>query len=76
MHIARMHISEFMERNDLDDEAMAAKIRTKAVACDRTEVSKYRRRLIRPNWTKIARIREVSGGQVSADDWLQTEAAE
>lgn len=76
MHIAAMHISEFMERNGLDDEAMAAKIRTETLLCDRTEVSKYRRRLIRPGWAKIARIRETTGEQVTADDWLQTEAAE
>lgn len=77
-----MRLDEYMAANGLDDEAMAALVRREAtpgideIKCDRSEISKYRRRQIRPSWPKIIRIKEVTGGQVPADSWVVLEAAE
>lgn len=76
MHIARMRLAAFMIDRGMDDEAMAALVRTDNIACDRSEISKYRRGVIRPSWAKIARIKEVTGDLVTGDDWLSLEAAE
>lgn len=62
-----------MIRQNLDDEAVAA-----AIKCSRVSVSRWRRRLVRPDWDQIAKLREWSGGLVTADDFedIGKEAAE
>lgn len=75
-HIAGMQIAEFMQTHSLDDEAMALRVRTPEIHCDRTMVSRYRRRVRRPDWQMIERIREVTDGAVTADDWTNLMAAE
>jgi hypothetical protein len=64
-----------MERESLDDEAVARLVRTRNLNCDRTQINKYRRGLIRPDWPIIRRLKIVSGGDVTADDFLELEAA-
>lgn len=76
VHIAPMHLAQYMAELKLDDDAMADRVRTPDVPCDRSEINKYRRRKLRPSWAKIARIKKVTGGLVGADDWLVEEAAE
>ena len=70
-----MKLSRYMAREGLDDEAMAARIRTDAIKCDRTMISRYRLGRRRPEWAMINRIAEVTGEAVTADDWMRLEAA-
>lgn len=59
-----------MQREGLDDEAMAAKIKTKDLHCDRTMIGRYRRGERRPEWPMINRIAKVTNNDVTADDWM------
>lgn len=65
-----MHLSDYMQLHQLSDEAVAA-----AIGRSRVSVSRYRRRLIRPDWDAAERIRDFTGGAVSADDWLDAPAS-
>jgi transcriptional regulator with XRE-family HTH domain len=66
-----MHLSDYMTANNLDDEAIAAKIER-----SRVTVSRIRRRKVRPDWETIERISAVTEGQVTADDFQSLEAAQ
>ena len=66
-----MHLSDYMTRRGLSDEQVAS-----AIGKTRVSVSRYRRNLIRPSWRAIERIKEFTENQVTAEDWLQREAAE
>ena len=59
-----MHLSDYMARNGLNDESMAT-----AISRSRSSVSRYRRRVVRPDWETIQAIREYTGGKVRAEDW-------
>ena len=59
-----MHLSDFMTKRKLSDETVAA-----AIGRSRVSVSRYRRRLIRPDWDAIEEIRAYSKGAVTAQDW-------
>lgn len=59
-----MHLSDFMAERELSDEAVAA-----AVGRNRVSVSRWRRRLVRPDWDAIDKIKAFTGGVVAADDW-------
>jgi len=59
-----MHLSDFMARRDLSDEEVAA-----AVGRNRVSVSRWRRRLVRPDWEAIDKIKAFTDGAVAADDW-------
>jgi transcriptional regulator with XRE-family HTH domain len=59
-----VHLSDWMARNGLTDEAVAT-----AISRSRVSVSRYRRRLMRPDWETIQAIREYTGGKVRAEDW-------
>jgi hypothetical protein len=61
-----MHLSDFMTLCALSDDAVAA-----AIGRSRVSVSRYRRRLVRPDWEAIEQIRNYSKGAVTADDWLE-----
>lgn len=69
-----MHLSEFMAANDLSDEQVGL-----GIGKTRASVSRYRRRLVRPEFPDvIERIKAYTNGQVTADDWtgpLVTEAS-
>jgi transcriptional regulator with XRE-family HTH domain len=69
----RMHLSDYMAGKNLRDEDVAA-----AIGKSRVSVSRWRRRLVRPDWDSIEAIREFSKQAVQADDWrvLAQEAAE
>lgn len=72
-----MQLAEWMAERNVDDADMARRITDAGVKCDRTQVNKYRRRKIRPDWPAIGAIRAVTGGLVTADDFLMlAEAAE
>lgn len=68
-----MHLSDFMSERALSDEEVAA-----AVGRNRVSVSRWRRRLVRPDWEAIDAIKGFTEGAVTADDWtgplLVTEA--
>lgn len=68
-----MHLSDYMARKGLSDEEVAA-----AIGKNRVSVSRYRRNKIRPSWRAMKRILEFTGGEVTADDFLDQsrEAAE
>lgn len=68
-----MHLSDYMTEKVLSDEAVAD-----AIGRSRVSVSRYRRRLVRPDWAAIEAIRTYTDGKVTADDWteLTAEAAE
>lgn len=59
-----MHLSDFMAERKLSDEEVAA-----AVGRNRVSVSRWRRRLVRPDWEAIDKIKAFTNGEVAADDW-------
>lgn len=61
-----MHLSDYMTAKDLSDEVVAA-----AIGRSRVSVSRYRRRLVRPDWEAIDNIEAFSGGAVTANDWKE-----
>jgi transcriptional regulator with XRE-family HTH domain len=75
MHIPGMRLSEWMKAAGIGDEALAQKVRELGSPCDRSQISKYRRGLIRPNWQTIRALYQVSDGDVSANDFLELEAS-
>lgn len=64
-----------MALHGLDDEAMAKRVRTSKLPCDRTQISRYRRGLRRPEWPTIERIVLITKDAVTANDWMKLEAA-
>lgn len=60
-----MHLSDYMAENNLSDKEVAA-----AIGRSRASVSRYRRKLMRPDWQAVERIKAFSENQVSGDDWL------
>jgi transcriptional regulator with XRE-family HTH domain len=66
-----MHLSDYMAKNRLSDEEVA-----NSIGRDRATVSRIRRKKIRPNWETIEKIRTFTGDAVTADDFVQMEAAE
>ena len=59
-----MHLATYMDEKRLSDEVVAA-----AIGRSRVSVSRYRRRLVRPDWDAIRKIEEFSERRVTADDW-------
>lgn len=60
-----MHLADWMKSQDLDDHEVARKVRT-----DRVTISRIRRRLNRPSWQLAAKFKRISGGKITADDFL------
>lgn len=60
-----MHLSAYMQRHDIDDEAFAGMIGVK-----RETVSRLRRGKIRPSLKTIEAIRAATSGAVTANDFL------
>ncbi|HEY8751634.1 MAG TPA: helix-turn-helix domain-containing protein [Tepidisphaeraceae bacterium] len=58
------HLAEFMVDKGLSDEAVAD-----AIGCSRVTVSRIRRRVVRPDWSTIRKLKELSAGVVTADDF-------
>jgi len=73
-----MQLLDFMKREGLDDEQMAARINKGLPASERCTAKavnnwKYRQR--EPDAAKMQRIHDVSTGEVSLSDWAQEPAA-
>ena len=71
-----MHLSDYMAEKNLSDDDVAA-----AINRVRVSVSRYRRRLVRPDWEAINSIETFTGGLVGPSDWKEiaeqpSEAAE
>lgn len=60
-----MKLNDWMSAEGLTDEGAAA-----LVGVDRTTVSRIRRGLTQPSWELAATFKVVSGGVVTADDFL------
>lgn len=59
------HLADYMAENALSDEAVAEGIKR-----SRPTVSRIRRRLVRPDWETIEKIREFTKGAVTANDFI------
>jgi hypothetical protein len=59
-----MHLADYMAEEGLRDEDVAA-----AIGRSRVSVSRYRRKLIRPEWHVINAIRRYTKGKVTEADW-------
>jgi hypothetical protein len=59
-----MHLADYMKARELSDEAVAA-----GIGRTRVSVSRYRRRLVRPDWDAIEKIKTFTHDAVMADDW-------
>ena len=60
-----MHLDEYMQRRALKDEQVA-----QAIGRSRATVSRIRRRKSRPDWGTLEALREYSGNEISADDFV------
>jgi hypothetical protein len=70
-----MQLADFMTERELDDEGMAALVRSSGLSCDRSTISRIRRSKSRPSWDLIACFKALSEGRVSADDFLNSDEA-
>jgi hypothetical protein len=59
-----MHLSQYMAEHGLSDELVA-----EGIGRSRVSVSRYRRRLIRPDWKAVDAIKAFTNNAVTADDW-------
>ena len=67
-----MRLSKWMALNGMADGHLAEK-----TGVDRATISRIRRGKHRPSWELMLRLREMTQGAVTADDFLfETEAAE
>lgn len=60
-----------MEANNLSDDTVA-----EGIERTRETVSRIRRRKVRPDWDTIQKIKEFTGGLVTADDFQDLEVAQ
>jgi transcriptional regulator with XRE-family HTH domain len=65
-----MQLSEWMSMNGVSDDQMAEKAKV-----DRATINRLRRGKHRPSWPLILRLREITAGGVTADDFLVTDEA-
>ncbi len=63
-----MHLSDYMAKYNLDDDAVAD-----AIGRTRVTVSRIRRRKVRPDWPTIEEIKKFTKGQSTADDYVSLE---
>lgn len=61
-----MHLSDYMAAHGLSDEQVAELIQR-----TRPTVSRIRRRMVRPDWETIERLKTVTQGAVTADDFCE-----
>lgn len=61
-----MQLSKWMQQHGFDDASFGA-----AVDVDRVTISRIRRGVNRPSWDLAARIKDVTQGAVTADDFLE-----
>ncbi len=65
-----MHLSDYMTLKSLTDDDVAA-----AIGRVRVSVSRYRRRLVRPDWAAIDAIETFTNGAVGPADWKEIDEA-
>jgi transcriptional regulator with XRE-family HTH domain len=63
------HLADYMAEKGLSDEAVA-----EAIQRSRPTVSRIRRRLVRPDWETIEKIKAFTNGASTADDYQNLEA--
>lgn len=71
MYKQKMHLSAYMTKNGLSDDAVAA-----GISRSRPTVSRIRRRLVRPDWETIEEIKKFTNGACTADDFQSLAVAE
>jgi transcriptional regulator with XRE-family HTH domain len=59
------HLSKFMEDRELSDETVS-----EAIGVSRVTISRIRRGKVRPDWSTIGKLKEFSGGEITADDFV------
>lgn len=59
-----MKLSDWMAKNGVSDDQMAEKC-----AVDRVTISRIRRDVNRPSWPLITKIKTITNGAVTADDF-------
>jgi transcriptional regulator with XRE-family HTH domain len=64
-----VHLADYMAEKGLSDETVA-----KGIDRSRPTVSRIRRRLVRPDWETIEKIKEFTEGVSTADDYQNIEA--
>jgi transcriptional regulator with XRE-family HTH domain len=70
--VRMMHLADYMAENGLSDETVAEGIKR-----SRPTVSRIRRKLVRPDWETIEKIKEYTNGICTADDFQNiTETSE
>jgi transcriptional regulator with XRE-family HTH domain len=63
-----VHLADYMAEKGLSDETVA-----EGISRSRPTVSRIRRRLVRPDWETIEKIKEFTGGASTADDYQNIE---
>ena len=58
-----------MERRGLEDDEVAS-----AIGVSRPTVSRIRRGVQRPDWDTLAKLKSWSGGEITADDFVEARA--
>lgn len=66
-----MTLSEFMEARGLTDETLAVLVREDGTGCDRSTINRLRNGKGWPSRKVAARLKVVSGGEVSLDSLMQ-----
>ncbi|RMF02468.1 MAG: XRE family transcriptional regulator [Alphaproteobacteria bacterium] len=66
MHNRGMNLAEYMRRNGINDEQLAAR-----VGRARTTVMRWRRGVTRPDWAAVAALERATGGAVTASDFVE-----
>lgn len=66
-----MHLSEYMHKHKLNDDAVATGIKR-----SRVTISRIRRGKVRPDWETIQRLKKFTNGAVVADDFQKLEPAQ
>lgn len=65
----RMTLDQFLSKSPLTDEAFG-----QLIGCSQSQVSRLRRGESAPSTERIARIRDVTDGEVTFDDWYPVPA--
>lgn len=66
-----VHLADYMADTGLSDEDVA-----KGIGRSRPTVSRIRRRLVRPDWETIEKIKEFTQGASTADDYQSLEVSQ
>jgi transcriptional regulator with XRE-family HTH domain len=66
-----MHLADYMADRGLSDEDVA-----KSIDRSRPTVSRIRRKLVRPDWKTIEKIKQFTNGASTADDYQSLESVQ